>query len=186
MRVADLPDLYGIASRDLIPYNYPSDQELERVGVTGLFLGHYFEWDGLSNYISAQANGFTTFGSTIEGSIVDYENLDNLHTGIHDYFKFLKFGFGRATDIASLHIRRGRISRKQGLDLVKKHDGKYPHSYLGVDLEEIISPLEITIDEFDKICDKFTNKSLFVTDKVGNLLRDKDKSLIKVNYDNKN
>ena len=121
MRVADLPDLYGIASRDLIPYNYPSDQELERVGVTGLFLGHYFEWDGLSNYISAQANGFTTFGSTIEGSIVDYENLDNLHTGIHDYFKFLKFGFGRATDIASLHIRRGRISRKQGLDLVKKH-----------------------------------------------------------------
>lgn len=184
MRVSDLPDLYGIDPKDLIPYEYPSDQELERVGVTGLFLGHYFEWDGLSNYITAQANGFKTFGRTVEGSIVDYENLDNLQTGIHDYFKFLKFGFGRATDIASLHIRRGRITRSQGLELVRKHDGQYPQTYLGVQLEEIISPLGLTIDDFDKICDNFTNKSLFLLDENGLLMRENNKSLTKINYDN--
>jgi len=184
MRVSDLPDLYGIDSRDLIPYEYPSDQELERVGVTGLFLGHYFEWDGLSNYITAQANGFKTFGRTVEGSIVDYENLDNLQTGIHDYFKFLKFGFGRATDIASLHIRRGRMTRSQGLELVRKHDGNYPQTYLGVSLEEIISPLGLSIGEFDKICDSFTNKSLFLHDKNGLLIKQNNKSLTKINYDN--
>ena len=44
--------------------------------------------------------------------MVNYENLDNHQTGIHDYFKFLKFGFGRATDIACLHVRRGRITRE--------------------------------------------------------------------------
>ena len=184
MRVSDLPDLYGIDSKDLIPYEYPSDQELKRVGVTGIFLGHYFEWDGLSNYIKAQANGFTTFGRTVEGSIVDYENLDNLQTGIHDYFKYLKFGFGRATDIASLHIRRGRITRSQGLELVRKHDGKYPQTYLGVPLAEIILPLGLTVDEFDKICEDFTNVSLFLKDKNGLLMKEKDKSLIKINYDN--
>ena len=76
-------------------------------------MGHYLPWDGLSNYLISQANGFKTFEGIVEGSIVNYENLDNYQTGIHDYFKFLKFGFGRVTDIASLHIRRGRITRDE-------------------------------------------------------------------------
>ena len=37
--------------------------------------------------------------------------------GIHDYFKFLKFGFGRASDLACLHIRRGRLTRQDGLEV---------------------------------------------------------------------
>ena len=49
----------------------------------------------------------------VEGSLVNYENLDNHQTGIHDYFKFLKFGFGRATDLACLHVRRGRLTRER-------------------------------------------------------------------------
>ena len=184
MRTADLIEIYGFSEQDLIPYEYPSDEELARVGVTGLFLGHYFEWDGLNNFLIAQANGFKSLGQTIEGSVVDYENLDNLQTGIHDYFKFLKFGFGRATDIVSMHIRRGRISRDQGLKLVKQNDGKYPWSYLGVSLQEILQKIEMEISEFDEICDNFTNKTIFKLDESGNLLRKKDKSLIKTNYDN--
>ncbi len=35
----------GIAEKDLFLYTYPSDEELQRVGVTGLFLGYYFKWD---------------------------------------------------------------------------------------------------------------------------------------------
>ncbi len=184
MRTTDMAEIYGFSKRDLIPYEYPSDEDLARVGVTGLFLGHYFEWDGLSNYLLAQARGFKSFGQTIEGSVVDYENLDNLQTGLHDYFKFLKYGFGRATDIASLHIRRGRISRTQGLELVKQHDGKYPWSYLGVDLQTILEKIDMKISEFDQICDKFTNKTIFLTDSNGNLIRESDNSLIKSNYDN--
>src|SRR3989338_3072482 len=40
MRVSDLSETYGIEQRHLLPYQYPSDEELQRVGVTGLFLGH--------------------------------------------------------------------------------------------------------------------------------------------------
>jgi len=184
MRVTDLSESFGIDPSDLAPYEYPSDAELANPGVTGVFLGYYFPWDGLSNYLLAQAHGFHSFGKSVEGSIVDYENLDNYQTGIHDYFKFLKFGFGRATDIASIHIRRGRLTRKQGLELVKVHDGKYPWTYLDKNLKSILEPLEISVEEFNRVCDRFTNKELFRQDSTGKLIRDDENNLIKVNYDN--
>jgi N-acetyl sugar amidotransferase len=184
LRVTDLIGLEGIEARHLIPYSYPSDEDLERVGVTGLFLGYYTPWDGYSNALLAQAHGFTTLSTTVEGSMVNYENLDNHQTGIHDYFKFLKFGFGRASDIASLHIRRGRISRRDGLELVRKHDGTFPWTYLGKPIEEILAPLELTVEEFVRICDRFTNKKLFATDARGNLVKDRRGNLTKINDDN--
>lgn len=184
LRVSDLPDAYGIAQADLLPYQYPSDAELARVGVTGLFLGHYLPWDGLSNALIAQANGFTTYDKMVEGSCVNYENLDNHQTGIHDYFKFLKFGFSRATDISCLHVRRGRMSRQDALDVVRKNDGKFPWSYLGKPLAKILEPLDMEVDEFIKVCDQFTNRRIFKLDSKGNLVKDRDGNLTKVNYDN--
>jgi len=184
LRVSDLHTSYGFLEKDLIPYSYPSQAELDSVGVTGLFLGHYFPWDGLSNYLLAQANGFESFGSVVEGSMVDYENLDNHQHGIHDYFKFLKFGFGRATDIASIHLRRGRLSRLEALKIVRQNDGRYPWTYLGKPLQQILEKIDVSISEFDAICDRFTNRDLFQIDKSGQLLRDSSNSLIKVNYEN--
>ena len=185
-KVSDLIGQKGIKNKDLIQYTYPSDQDLKGVGVTGLFLGYYLPWDGYSNALIAQAYGFETYHKTVEGSLVNYENLDNYQTGIHDYFKFLKYGFGRATDLACLHIRRSRISRKQGLELARKHDGKFPWTYLGCSLEEILKDIDMTMDEFMELCDKFTNKKLFVCDAGGNLVKDKEGNLAKINYDNVN
>lgn len=182
LRVSDLIGMEGIEKRHLIPYTYPTDEELKQVGVTGIFLGYYIPWDGYVNALIAQAHGFSTLHTTVEGSIVNYENLDNHQTGIHDYFKFLKFGFGRATDIACLHIRRGRITRQDGLELVKEHDGKFPWTYLGKSIEDILQPLDISVDEFIKICDRFTNKKIFKTDARGNLVKDKFGNLVKLKY----
>ena len=123
-------------------------------------------------------------GWLIEGSSVDYENIDNYQVGIHDYFKYLKFGFGRASDLVSMHIRRGRLTREQGMNIVKKLDGKFPWTYLDKPLEEILEPLDITVDEFIKTCDEFTNKKLFKVDRNGKLVKDKKGNLTKVNYDN--
>lgn len=184
LRVSDLINHEGIDAKDLIQYTYPSDEDLRRVGVTGIFLGYYLPWDGYSNALFAQGHGFETYHKTVEGSIVNYENLDNVQTGIHDYFKFLKFGFGRATDLACLHIRRGRLSRDDGLKLVRQHDGKFPWVYLDTSLEEVLNTIGMTLDEFIKVCDRFTNKKLFACDARGNLLKDKDGNLTKVNDDN--
>ena len=184
MRVSDMVGMESIEAKHLICYTYPSDDELERVGVTGLFLGHYLPWDGLSNTLIAQSNGFITYDRVVEGSMVNYENLDNHQTGIHDYFKFLKFGFGRATDLACLHIRRGRLTRRDGLDAVKRLDGRFPWEYLGKTLEDILRPLDMTVDEFISLCDKYANKKIFKRDVSGKLIKDRDGNLTKINYDN--
>lgn len=184
MRVTDLIGMEGIETKHLISYTYPSDEELVRVGVTGLFLGYYIPWDGLSNTLIAQTNGFHTYGKVVEGSMVSYENLDNHQTGIHDYFKFLKFGFGRATDLACMHIRRGRLTRQDGVEVVKRLDGTFPWVYLDKPLKEILRPLDITLDEFIRLCDKFTNKKIFKRDSSGVLIKDSDGNLTKINYDN--
>ncbi len=184
LRVSDLVGEADIEQRHMIPYTYPSDAELARVGVTGVFLGYYFPWDGLSNVMLAQAYGFEVSPTLVEGSLANYENLDNHQTGIHDYFKYLKYGFGRATDIANNQIRRGRLLRKDALEMVRRHDGQYPASCLGKSLEIILGEIDMSKEAFDLICDRFTNKQLFQTDTSGQLLRDKDYRLIKQNDDN--
>lgn len=186
LRVSDVIGMEGITEKDMILYRYPTNEELAKVGVTGIFTGYYLPWDGYSNALLAQAHGFETYHTTVEGSIANYENLDNHQTGIHDYFKFLKFGFGRATDIASMHVRRGRITRAEGLELVRKHDGKFPWTCLGKPLDEILAPLEMIVEEFVDICDQYTNLNIFETvgdstilvkDRLGNLTKVNDGSL---------
>ena len=184
MRVSDLIGQEGIEPRQLIQYSYPTDDELRGVGVTGIFLGYYLPWDGLSNALIAQANGFESYPTSVEGSIVNYENLDNAQTGIHDYFKFLKFAFGRATDLACLHVRRGRLSRTDAMSAVRRNDGRFPWKYLGYSLEEIIAEIDMSVDEFTRVCDRFTNKKLFVCDARGQLVKDAQLNLTKINYDN--
>jgi len=184
LRVSDLVGQEKIEPKHLIQYTYPSDDELKRVGVTGLFLGYYIPWDGYGNALYAQAHGFETYHKAVEGSLVNYENLDNIQTGIHDYFKFLKYGFGRATDLACMHIRRGRLSRADALEMVKAHDGKFPWIYLGYPIVDVLKEIGMTLDEFQRVCDRFTNKKLFLCDSRGNLAKDKDGNLAKVNDDN--
>ena len=184
LRVSDLVGQAGIEAKHLVPYTYPSDDDLARVGVTGIFLGYYMPWDGLQNAIFAQSHGFETWPGTIEGSLCNYENLDNHQTGIHDYFKYIKYGFGRATDIASMHVRRDRLQRADALEMVKRHDGRFPWTYLGKPIEEVLSNIEMSFDEFMGVCDRFTNKRLFVTDRHGELVRDDRMELTKINDDN--
>jgi N-acetyl sugar amidotransferase len=184
LRVSDMVGQDGIELRHLIQYTYPTDDELERVGVTGMFLGYYLPWDGYGNALYAQAHGFETYHQAVEGSLVNYENLDNVQTGIHDYFKFLKYGFGRATDLACLHVRRGRLSREDAVRIVRKLDGRFPWKYLGYSIEEVLEGIDMTLDEFVSVCDQFTNKKLFACDSRGNLIKDKSGNLSKINYDN--
>ncbi|MEZ8700487.1 N-acetyl sugar amidotransferase [Vibrio cyclitrophicus] len=184
MRITDLIGQDDITRRDLIPYFYPSDEELKRVGVTGIFLGYYFPWDGYNNTLVAQAYGFESYPTPTEGSFVNYENLDNYYHRVHDYFKYIKYGFGRATDQANNHIRRGRLDRRDIVDFLKDNDGNYPDVYLGRSLDSVLEEIDMSKDEFDEICDRFTNKKLFKTDRKGNLVRDAKGNLTKLNYDN--
>jgi len=161
LRVSDVQEILGIEPKEMLQYTYPSDAELQDVGVTGIFLGYYLPWDGRANAEYAQERGFEFYDTNVEGSIVRYENLDNAQTGIHDYFKWLKYGFGRASDLASMAIRRGTMTRKQAVKLVRERDGQFPETYLGVSLHAILKSIDMTRQEFNVVCEKFRNKAIF-------------------------
>ena len=170
----------AIERRHLKPYIYPTDEEINQVGVRGIFLGQYLQYDIYKEIEIVEKLGFSRNPEPKEGTYTDWENLDTKYTGMHDYFKWIKYGFGRATDHASIDIRAGKITREEGLKLVKQHEGKIPLKYF----DDFLRDMEITRKEFYKIVDKFANKDLFKKDKDGNLLRDKDGNLEKLQYDN--
>lgn len=164
LRLSDVASILEIDEAKLKPYVYPNPEELEKIKLKSVFLGSYLPWDGLSNAVFAQAHGLKTYGTLVEGSIVDYENLDNHQNGIHDYFKYLKFGFSRVSDILSILIRRRIISRDVALELVEKHERKcFPSEHLGKSLDQILDPLGLNKDKFVQICDLHTNLHLFET-----------------------
>ena len=126
--------------------------------------------------------GFNVADGRTEGTYTNFENLDNKDEGIHDYLKWLKFGYARTSDHVCMEIRKKRMTREKGLELVKKFEGKIPEQYL----DEYLKDFEMTRDDFFKCMDKFTNKDLFKTDANGNPIRDKDGNMEKINYDNVN
>ena len=171
---------HGIERKFLNPYIYPTDDEIKRVGVTGIFLGYFIRWNIQEQLKKVHELGFSVHDGPTEGTFTNYENLDNKIQGIHDYFKWLKFGYGRATDSGSTQIRLKQISREDGMRLVKQHEGKLPEKFL----DEFLDQWEMSREEFLDICDKFTNKELFKKDENGILLRDELGNLEKINYDN--
>jgi hypothetical protein len=170
-------EIEGVKPHHLIQYTYPTAEDLERAQLSAIFLGYYFPWDGYANALYAQAFGFKTLDRMVEGSLANYENLDNYQTGIHDYFKYLKYGFGRATDIANNHIRRGRLPREDAWRMVERHDGAFPWTCLGRPLDDILAEIDMKLDEFIAICDKYTNRRLFQCDNRGNLIKSADGNL---------
>lgn len=168
LRVSDLKG-YGFNEKDLEPYTYP---DLKDFPLKMIFLGQFIPWDGLKNAIISQAYGFSTFGKAVEAHFVDYENLDNHQTGLRDYFKWLKFGYGRATDIACNLIRRGILTRKEGIEIVKLRDSIYPEWCLDKHISEILKPIGVTQEEYDKIADSFINTKIIegkVSDRTAKL-----------------
>lgn len=162
LRVSDIIS-QGLATiEQMYLYTYPKydfPNQHNKTYVT--WLGQYFQWDGAENAKIASQHGFKCWYGAVEGTGYGYENLDNLQTGIHDYYKWIKFGFGRCTDLVCNHIRRGSITRKEGKEIILSFDGAWPSTYLGVSLEEILSNIDMTIDEFILNCNSFTNTRLF-------------------------
>ena len=171
---------HGFELNDIQPYLYPSDDEINQVGITGIFLGSYIKWDIFKQLEIVKTIGFQENDEPKEGTFNKWENLDVYFTVFHDYFKFLKYGFGRATDHASIEIMHGRISREQGLKLVKQYEGKIPRKYL----KKFLEFADMSMDDFIGICNEFTNKEIFKVDENQNIVRDKSGEVIKLKYDN--
>lgn len=155
LRVADVEDILGPIGE---LYRYP---DLGNEPPQGIFLGQFFSWSGYDNALLAQQNGFEFAEFPVEVSGFHYENLDSGMTGIHDRLKFLKFGFGRATDICCNLIRRGIMTRSDAIERVKQWDGQFPLTYLGIPIQTILQEIDMTGDEYLAVETNFANRDLF-------------------------
>ena len=166
LRLDDLVGQEGLTTRDLEPFRFPSADMLDKANVKGIWLGDHIEWDGWKNAFIAQHHGFEFSPLPVETSLGNYENLDNYLTIPRDFLRFVKFGYTRGTDIACNHIRRGRLTREEGLALETKTQG-FPFTSLGKPLPEVLSYFGITADEFVEQCARWTNPAIFETKPSG-------------------
>jgi hypothetical protein len=158
VRVGDFVGQDGITDRDIEPYLMPAQADLAKF--KAYFLGQFLPWDGERNALFARDHGFEWYHRDVEGSISPWESLDNAQTGIHEFFKMLKFRYMRPTDMASLAIRRGRMTRESALKLVSERE-VFPKTYIGVHWREVLDRIDVKPAEFYRICMEFTNRDLF-------------------------
>lgn len=143
----------GLTAKDLLWAQYPSDEEIDAVGVRGIYLGNYVNWDGNDNAkLAMERYGWQPARQPFERTYRLISNIDDMHeNGIHDYLKFVKFGYGRASDHACKDIRAGIMSRDEGVRMVRRYDHVKPRR----DLERWLRYVGMSEEEFDYVCDTF-------------------------------
>lgn len=143
----------GLREKDLLWAKYPTDEEIDEKGIRGIYLDNYVDWDGAKNAdIVMKEYGWLPAQTPFERTYRTFSNLDDMHeNGIHDYMKFVKLGYGRASDHACKDIRAGRMTREEGIEMVRRYDAVKPRR----DLERWLSYVGMTEDEFDAQCDRF-------------------------------
>ena len=153
----------GITRSDIEPYIYPNDEELEAVEVRGIYISNFFKWNAEEH--AKMMNKVWDFGYVSykrDRTFNLYSKIEDHANDVHDYLKYLKFGYGRATDDASMEIRHGRLSRDEGLKLVKEYDAKEPRT-----LQFYCDFLEITKSQFYQIIEPMRDKSIWEKRETG-------------------
>lgn len=89
------------------------------------------DWDNdLHARVAKEKCGMEMLVGGSIGTFTNHSQLDDMLQDLHVYLQFVKFGFGRATSDASIEVRRGRMTREQGVQVVRKLDGTFPLEYL--------------------------------------------------------
>ncbi len=141
-----------LTEKEMYAWVYPSDEEINKIGVRGIFISNYFKWEANDHFeLVKKKYGFKVPDYSFERTYRNFSNLDDIHeNGMHDYLKFIKFGYGRATDHASKDIRANKITRENGIAEVRKRD-----HIKSKDLKRWLEYVGWTEDKFDEVVDKF-------------------------------
>lgn len=129
---------YGYKLNDFEPYIPLEKQDLIKNGIEVHYLGYYVKWDPQECYYYASENtGFQANTERTEGSYSKYSSIDDKIDPFHYFTTLIKFGIGRATYDAAQEIRNDKITREEGIALVKKFDQEFPAKYFNEFLEYI-------------------------------------------------
>lgn len=143
---------------DFAPYIPPSAEFLESKGVEVHYLGYYLKWDPQEcYYYAAEHTGFQANTERTEGTYSKYSSIDDRIDMFHYYTTLVKFGIGRATYDAAQEIRNGKITREEGVQLVRKYDQEFPGKYF----KEFLEYISMSEEEFHATVDRFRSPHLW-------------------------
>jgi N-acetyl sugar amidotransferase len=149
-----------ISPKDILPYYYPADADMIRANIRIIYLGYFWKvWSRLENGLVAAVNGLDVRDDAPKdiGDTLGVEALDEDWITVNQMIKFRKFGFARVTEYVSEEIRFGRMNRQRGIELVEKYDGKCSEHLI----KEFCAYMEISVKEFWRVVDSYTNKDIF-------------------------
>ena len=155
-------EIEKISEKDLSWAKYPTDKEILDVGLRGIYIGNYFKWEPNKHtkLVQDKYNWKPSF-KKFERTYRTMSNLDDRYeNGVHDLLKFIKFGYGRASDHASKDIRTGDMTRDEGIEMVKEYD-----HVVSKDLYHWLDYVEMSELEFWKTADTFRDPGVWWIEK---------------------
>lgn len=154
----DWVDGHRITSQDANAVEPPSVAEIQDAGLRSIFLGYYLPWDSWENLEVAKKYGFKVRADRApEGALHNFKDIDCKFMTFHHYFKWLKFGYSRVTDHASIDVRSGLLGRDQAVEFVREREGEPPMEYM----HEFCDYLGITEKRFWEIADSYRNPQIW-------------------------
>ncbi|QLA20629.1 N-acetyl sugar amidotransferase [Desulfolutivibrio sulfoxidireducens] len=174
MRGLDVFDVVNDAGndielKDMASYIFPSSEDVERVNMRGIYLSNFINWEAKrQTELMIKEWGFAPVTYRRERTFNLYSHIEDHANEVHDYMKFLKFGYGRATDAASREIRLGRLTREEGISLVREYDHVEPST-----LSTYLDLYEMDKKEFYALFDAKRDPAIWTRDASGDwALRD--------------
>lgn len=155
----------GVSEQDLIWYKYPNNEEMAWANIQVAYLGYFWpDFTKVNNGAFSMAHGLEVRTDTPleRGALHPFEALDEDFVFVNQMVKYLKYGFGKVTDEVCELIRFSGMSREEGMELVRKYDGKCAPHYI----KAFCDYIEISEEEFWEVAERYRNKELF--EKVGN------------------
>lgn len=148
----------GLSDSQLYFFLFPSEAELKGKELNITHWSYFESWDPYRNYLVAKDFcGLQEAVDNNSGTFTNFAQNDQALYALHTYMMYLKFGFGRGTQDVGIEIRRGAMTREQGVNLVRLYDGLYPEEFIATYLDYY----KMSHEEFDKVIDKWVNNDLF-------------------------
>jgi N-acetyl sugar amidotransferase len=148
----------NVGAADRYFFQFPDDADLAGRKLEMTHWSYFENWDPYRNYLIAKEFcGLREAEGSNVGTFTNFSQNDQALYSLHTYLMYLKFGFGRANQDASIEVRRGAMDRSQAVNLVRLYDGHYPDEFL----ELYLDYYRMSRTEFDAVLDRWANTALF-------------------------
>lgn len=149
---------HGVTQADIRPFMSPKYDAIMNNKTEIHFMGYYKFWDPQENfYYCREHYGFEPNSERSEGTYSKYASLDDKIDGFHYYLGFIKFGIGRTTSDTAHEIRDGKITREEGIALIRRYDGEFPEKYY----QEFLNYCAISDEQFQEIVDSWRSEHIW-------------------------